>query len=133
VRDDNDEHPEKQLTPRELTEFGIVRDENDVQFLKHLFPMETIDFGSFKFLRLRQFSKQLSGREQISSGNSNVSIEQFKIFSSPCVILKFSDIDQMISILISVLNNHLSRSLFAEFNIAFIITTKVPALHKVTT
>jgi hypothetical protein len=29
VRDDNDKHPEKQLTPRELTEFGIVRDDND--------------------------------------------------------------------------------------------------------
>jgi hypothetical protein len=29
VRDDNDEHPEKQHFPRELTVFGIVRDNND--------------------------------------------------------------------------------------------------------
>jgi hypothetical protein len=29
VRDVNDEHPEKQYSPRELTEFGIVRDDND--------------------------------------------------------------------------------------------------------
>jgi hypothetical protein len=71
-----------------------VRDDNDVQSLKHLFPMETTDFGSFNSLRLQQFWKQSSGREQISSGNSNVSIEQFKIFSSPSVILIFSDIDQ---------------------------------------
>jgi hypothetical protein len=29
VRDDNDEHPEKQENSRELTEFGIVIDDND--------------------------------------------------------------------------------------------------------
>jgi hypothetical protein len=29
LRDDNDEHSEKQLHPRESTEFGIVRDDND--------------------------------------------------------------------------------------------------------
>jgi hypothetical protein len=94
VRVDNDEHPEKQYSPREFTEFGIVRDDNDNKFRKHLLPMETTDFGSFSFLRLPQFSKQSSGREQIASGNSNVSIEQFKIFSSPFVILIFSDIGQ---------------------------------------
>jgi hypothetical protein len=51
VRVLNDEHLEKQYSPRELTEFGIMRDDNDEQFLKHLFPMETTDFGSVKFLR----------------------------------------------------------------------------------
>jgi hypothetical protein len=94
VRDDNDEHPQKQSSPRELTEFGIVSEDNDEQSLKHLFPMETMDFGSFNFLRLQQFPKQSSGKEQIVSGNSNVSIEQFKILSSPFVILIFSDIEQ---------------------------------------
>jgi hypothetical protein len=94
VRVDNDEHPQKQLFPREFTEFGIVRDDNDDKFWKHLLPMETTDFGSSSFLRLPQFLKQSSGREQIASGNSNVSIEQFKIFSSPFVILIFSDIGQ---------------------------------------
>jgi hypothetical protein len=29
MRDDNNEHPEKQELPRELTQFGIVRDDND--------------------------------------------------------------------------------------------------------
>jgi hypothetical protein len=29
VRDDNDEHPSKQQSPRELTEPRIVRDDND--------------------------------------------------------------------------------------------------------
>jgi hypothetical protein len=29
VRDDNDEHPEKQEFPKDWTEFGIVRDDND--------------------------------------------------------------------------------------------------------
>jgi hypothetical protein len=29
VRDDNDEHPSKQQSPIELTEFGIVREDND--------------------------------------------------------------------------------------------------------
>jgi hypothetical protein len=71
VRNDNDEHPSKQLSPRDLMEFGIVRDDNDEHSLKHL-----------------------SGRKRIESGNSNVSIERFKMMSSPFVILKFSDIDQ---------------------------------------
>jgi hypothetical protein len=34
VRDDNDEHPSKQLSPRELTELGIVRDDNEEHPLK---------------------------------------------------------------------------------------------------
>jgi hypothetical protein len=51
VRDDNNEHPEKQYSPRELTEFGIVRDDNDEQSLKHFFPMKVMDFGSVNFLR----------------------------------------------------------------------------------
>jgi hypothetical protein len=71
-----------------------VRDDNDEQSLKHLPPMETIDFGSVNFLRLPQLLKQSSGREQIAYGNSSVSIEEFKISSSPFVILIFSDIDQ---------------------------------------
>jgi hypothetical protein len=75
VRDDIDEHPPKQPNPRELTEFGMVRDDNDEQFLKHLFPMQTTDFGSVNFLSMSQPSKQSSGREQIISGNSNASIE----------------------------------------------------------
>jgi hypothetical protein len=29
VRDDNDEHFQKQPFPRDSTEFGIVRDDND--------------------------------------------------------------------------------------------------------
>jgi hypothetical protein len=75
VRDDNDEHPEKQELPRELTEFGIVRDDNDEQSLKHFFPMKAMDFGSVSFFSFLQPSKQLSGRKQRASSNSNVSIE----------------------------------------------------------
>jgi hypothetical protein len=71
VKNDNDEHPKKHSRPRELTEFGIVRDDND-----------------------EHPEKQRYEKAQIASGNSNVSIERFKMISSPFVILKFSDIDQ---------------------------------------
>jgi hypothetical protein len=40
VRDDNDEHPKKQLFPSDLTEFGIVRDDNDEQPEKQPFAKE---------------------------------------------------------------------------------------------
>jgi hypothetical protein len=46
VRDDNDEHPEKQPSPREVTEFGIVRDDNDEHPEKHEFPR---DFPNLEF------------------------------------------------------------------------------------
>jgi hypothetical protein len=71
LRDDNDEHPLKQLPPRNFTEFGIVRDDND-----------------------EHPEKQRSGKEQIAFGNFNVLIARFKILSFPFVISKFSDINQ---------------------------------------
>jgi hypothetical protein len=40
VRDNNDEHPEKQLFPRDLTEFGIVIDNNDEHPEKQPFPRD---------------------------------------------------------------------------------------------
>jgi hypothetical protein len=77
-----------------LTEFGITRNNNDEQFLKHSFPMEVRNFGSVRFFSWSQPLKHRSEREHIESGNSNASIERFKIVSSPFVILKFSDIEQ---------------------------------------
>jgi hypothetical protein len=32
MSDDNDEHSSQQLTPRDVTEFGIVRDINEEHF-----------------------------------------------------------------------------------------------------
>jgi hypothetical protein len=45
VRVDNDEHPQKQRVPKELTEFGIVRDDNDEHSLKQLCPRELTELG----------------------------------------------------------------------------------------
>jgi hypothetical protein len=94
VIDDNDEHPEKQELPRDLTEFEIASENNDEQFLKHLSPMEATNFGIVNFCNWPQPSKQPSGKERIISGNSNVSIDWFKMMNSSFVILKFSTIPQ---------------------------------------
>jgi hypothetical protein len=40
VRDDNDEHPLKQLSPREVIEFGMARDDNDEHSLKQQLPRD---------------------------------------------------------------------------------------------
>jgi hypothetical protein len=94
VRDDNDEHPLKQPSPRELTEFGIVRDDNDVHPSKQYLPRELTEFGIVRDNNDEHPLKQSSGKIQIASVNSNASIEPFKMISFPFMILKFSDIDQ---------------------------------------
>jgi hypothetical protein len=46
VRNDNDEHSEKQPFPRELTEFGIVKDDNDEHPSKQENNFHSITFAT---------------------------------------------------------------------------------------
>jgi hypothetical protein len=99
--DNNDEHSLKQSFPREVTEFGMMSDNSDEKFSKHFFPIEWTEFEMISLFNSQQLSKQWSGKQLTATGNSNDSIDWFKIVRFPLVILKFSNIKQNVRITIS--------------------------------
>jgi hypothetical protein len=48
---DNDKHFKKQLSPSNLTEFGIVRVNNDEHPKKHSFLSDATEFGIFNIFK----------------------------------------------------------------------------------